>query len=630
MADRYWVGGSANWDATALLKWALTSGGVGGQAVPTAADNVYIDSGSGAVTVTVNATSVCNNLSFTSGAGSFAGTFAGASNLAISGSLTLVSGMTYSYAGNYTFNSTAAGNTVTTAGKTLEQTVTFNGVGGSWILQDNFTNGTTRGTVLTNGTLNLNDKTLTSGSFSSNNGNVRTIAFGASGKIIVTGNAATVFDITNGANLSVTGTSSVELNYSGAAGTRTIQPGGTSLANGLNYKISAGTDIVNMANNSGSYALAIDFTGFAGTLTALPRFIGGNVTLVSAMTVTLPGNSNNFTATTATTIDSAGKTMDMIPTFNGVGGSWTLLSNLTVPSTRTATLTNGTLNVNGFTFSTGLFSSSNSNARVIAFGTGNITTTGSGTVWNTGTVTNFSYTGTPTVNISNNSATATTVTTGTRSEAQALNFNYTVGTYTLTDTSSVYKNLNFTGFTGTIPNSVRTIYGSMTLVSAMTLTAGANATTFAATSGTNTITTAAKTLDFPLTFNGVGGTFAFQDALTQGSTRAFTITNGTVQLKAGATSTVGSFVASSTAVKYLQSTTPGSQATISQASGTVSVSDLNIQDSNAAGGASWNAYVDFENTDAGNNDGWNFSLSPPYATYEPPIIIRSFTQPRRF
>jgi hypothetical protein len=208
--------------------------------------------------------------------------------------------------------------------------------------------------------------------------------------------------------------------------------------------------------------------------------------------------------------------------------------------------------------------------------------------------------------------------------------NYTVGTYTLTDTSSVYKSLNFTGFTGTASNSARTIYGNLTLVSGMTLTAGANATTFATTSGTQTITTAAKTLDFPLTFNGVGGTFAFQDALTQGSTRAFTITNGTVQLKAGVTSTVGSFVASSTAVKYLQSTTPGSQATISQASGTVSVSDLTIQDSNTAGSASWNAYVDFENTDAGNNDGWNFSLSPPYASYEPPIIIRSFTQPRRF
>jgi hypothetical protein len=118
--------------------------------------------------------------------------------------------------------------------------------------------------------------------------------------------------------------------------------------------------------------------------------------------------------------------------------------------------------------------------------------------------------------------------------------------------------------------------------------------------------------------------------LTQGSTRNFTITNGTVQLKDGVTSTVGSFVATSSTVKFLQSTTPGSQATLSQASGTVNVVDLTIRDINAVGGASWNAYTDFENTDAGNNDGWNFSLSPPYSTAELPVTLRPFTQPRRF
>jgi len=170
----------------------------------------------------------------------------------------------------------------------------------------------------------------------------------------------------------------------------------------------------------------------------------------------------------------------------------------------------------------------------------------------------------------------------------------------------------------------------LTFSAGMTLTAGTAAITFSATSGTQQITTNAKTIDFPLTFSGVGGTFAFQDALTQGSTRAFTITNGTVQLKAGVTSTVGSFVANNANTKFLQSTTPGSQATISQASGTVTVADLSIRDSNAVGGASWTAYVDYENVDAGNNDGWNFGLSPPYESFEPPIKLRSFTQPRRF
>jgi hypothetical protein len=29
MANRYWVGGTATWDATAGTKWATTSGGAG-------------------------------------------------------------------------------------------------------------------------------------------------------------------------------------------------------------------------------------------------------------------------------------------------------------------------------------------------------------------------------------------------------------------------------------------------------------------------------------------------------------------------------------------------------------------------------------------------------------------------
>jgi hypothetical protein len=41
MANRFWVGGTASWDGTAGTKWALTSGGAGGQAVPTSADDVY-------------------------------------------------------------------------------------------------------------------------------------------------------------------------------------------------------------------------------------------------------------------------------------------------------------------------------------------------------------------------------------------------------------------------------------------------------------------------------------------------------------------------------------------------------------------------------------------------------------
>ena len=125
--------------------------------------------------------------------------------------------------------------------------------------------------------------------------------------------------------------------------------------------------------------------------------------------------------------------------------------------------------------------------------------------------------------------------------------------------------------------------------------------------GSQTITTAGKTFDFPVTFDGVGGTFALQDALTLGSTRALTMTDGTLQLKAGTTSTVGSFVTTGTTLKYLQSTIPGTQATISDASGTNSVTYLSVQDSNATGGATWDA-TDPTNANAGNNTGWIFRM----------------------
>jgi hypothetical protein len=151
----------------------------------------------------------------------------------------------------------------------------------------------------------------------------------------------------------------------------------------------------------------------------------------------------------------------------------------------------------------------------------------------------------------------------------------------------------------------------------MTIAASTNPTSFGATSGTQLITTNAQTLDLPLTFNGIGGTFAFQDALTQGSTKAFTITNGTVQLKAGTTNTVGAFATSGTNQKVLQSTTSSTQATLSQASGTVTTTYLTIQDSIATGGATWDATAR-TNTDYGNNTGWLFTApSTLYSSLSP-------------
>jgi hypothetical protein len=334
--------------------------------------------------------------------------------------------------------------------------------------------------------------------------------------------------------------------------------------------------------------------------------IYGNVTLFNNLTLSGTGTLSfvNRTGTTQT-ITSAGVTFTQPITISAQNSTVQLVDNLT--SDLDITLTQGTLDLNDNTPTCRRFNSSNSNTRTLAFGTGKIVLSGSGTVWNTANVTNLTITGTPVVDVNNNTATAATVTTGAFSEADAINFNYISGTYTLTSTSgNVYKNLNFTGFAGTVSNLGNTIYGNLIIDDAATYTGGNNAWLFAATSGTQEITTDGETLDFPLVFNAPGAVIEFQDALTQGATRPFTIVNGTVELKDSVTTTVGAFGTSGSSQKFLQSTTPGVQATLSQASGTVNVSNLTITDIEATGGATWNSFISQGNIDGGNNIGWDF------------------------
>jgi hypothetical protein len=267
----------------------------------------------------------------------------------------------------------------------------------------------------------------------------------------------------------------------------------------------------------------------------------------------------------------------------------------------------------------------------LAFGANKITIAGNGGIIFTQSTT-MTVTGTPIIDLSySGAASSRTISLINVVEANAISFNVLGGSDTFAHSNIAgIKNLNFTGFAGNWNNNSGVIFGDLTIATEMTLAAGNLTRTFAGTSGTQQITTNGKTLDFPLIFNGVGGTFAFQDALTQGATRAFTITNGTVQLKDGVTSTVGVFATSGTNQKVLQSTLSGTQATLTQASGTVNASYLTIQDNNATGGATWDAYVDNFNVDAGNNDGWDFGISPIVGGNEYTYQLRSFTQPRRF
>jgi len=274
-----------------------------------------------------------------------------------------------------------------------------------------------------------------------------------------------------------------------------------------------------------------------------------NVTLSSAVTMTGTGAWNFHGQGTTQILDVNTATFVPPITIDSATGTLQLAEDTTCSGT--VTLTSGTLDLNNRTLTCNIFSSTNTNLRSIAFGIGNITTTGTGTVWTTAAVTNFSYTGTPTINISNNSATAATVTTGAMTEAQSLNFNYTIGTYTLTESNNnVYRSVNFTGFAGTSAVTARTVFGNYTLSTGMTLSASTSALTFAATSGTQLVTTNGKTLDFPITQNGVGGTVQLQDNLTMGSTRTFTLTNGSLDVN-GRVFTTGIFSSSNSNARTL-------------------------------------------------------------------------------
>jgi hypothetical protein len=427
--------------------------------------------------------------------------------------------------------------------------------------------------------------------------------------------------------MTVTGTPLIICTATVTTTARTITPTAVTEANSISFRFTNSTAALTLT--AGSYR-DLDFTdgttsaGFGGTWNNSVITIFGSLKLsTSGMTVPDAAGTLTFAATTGTkTINSNGVTISRPFTFNGVGGTFQLQDALTSGATRTCTLTNGTLDLNGYTLTTGAFNSSNSNTRTLAFGsTGKIVaTTNSGTVCVTSTATGLTVTGSKRVELNYSGSVGTRTISGALTATviegvNLLDYYITAGTDTIVVTSSrSYGDIDFSnGGTSTFAGSLSAvtnttaIYGNLILNSAMSLGSGTDAVQMKATSGTKTITSAGKTLDFPLTFNGIGGSWAMQDALTLGSTRALTMTNGTLQLKSGTTSTVGSFATSGTNQKFLSATTPGSQATLSDASGTNSVSYLTIQDSAATGGAVFQAFTSNFNVDAGNNTGWKFN-----------------------
>ena len=662
MATYFWVGGSGTWDDTSTTNWATSTGGAGGFGPPIVGDTVNFDSNSGtAATVTVASTATCTTCVINK------------------------SDINISLSGNVTF-----------AGAT----------------------------TLTAGTITLNNNTLTATFFSSNNSNVRSIAFGT-GQINLTGNGGTIWGLITATNFTYTGTPTVNLTYAGATGSRVFNHGGTAggtEANVVSVNVTAGTDGFFFAN--ASLVKNVNFTGFSGTLYNVFAYVYGDVTLSAGMTLNAAANPWYFSATSGTQrITSNGKTFDFPIQFEGVGGTYQLQDNMTVGSTRAVSLNNGTLDLTGnsgnWTLTTGIFTSHSATTRSIVFGTGKIVVTNNNaTVFSTRTITNFSCTGSKRVELTYAGSTGTRIVrggdlAGTATADNTVDIFVTAGSdivdFFTNVTTTAVRSLDTTGFSGSISANAFRLFGSLTLSATTTITGTANEITFLSTSAGNTITTNGVTIDRPVTFNGVGGAWSLQDNIATGATRAFTLTNGTfnanaknvnigtfglgsgtktltigsgswtiqgaswnantnvanltvsastgtinmtsgsaktfqggtktwptlnqggagaltiqqantfanitntvqpatITFPASTTTTVNAFSVSGTSGNLItiNSSSAGTRATLSDASGVNTVSFCSIKDINATGGAFWRSYSSSGNINSGNNLGWDF------------------------
>lgn len=128
-------------------------------------------------------------------------------------------------------------------------------------------------------------------------------------------------------------------------------------------------------------------------------------------------------------------------------------------------------------------------------------------------------------------------------EASAASFTIQAGSDIVASPGRV-RNYTFNdAFTGSLSADGATVYGNITFSANMTVPASTTAWSIGGQSGTINITTKGVVFDRPAFFGGASGstvTISFQDNFTQGSTRAFTTWNGTIDGN-GKNISIGSF-----------------------------------------------------------------------------------------
>lgn len=258
--------------------------------------SLNVTAGSDVVSTASANTNNFNDVNFTG----FSGTFTTNGSTSIFGSLILSSSTTTNFVNALNFTATSS-KTITTNGRTLGN-ITFNGVGGTWVLQDALTSNQT--VTLTNGTLNLNTKNLTCSIFSSTNSNTR--ALNATSSTITLSGTGTVWNLATTTGMTLTSTGST------IAFSNTTTNGKTFVGGGLTY---------GALQLGGATGVAIYFFTGANTWTGTWSSVK-----TTASTITLP-------ASTTTTVGGW--------TISGSSGNLITLNSLTAGTQATLTLTGG-------------------------------------------------------------------------------------------------------------------------------------------------------------------------------------------------------------------------------------------------------------------------------------------------
>lgn len=658
MASRYWVGGTAAWDGTAGTKWALTSGGAGGQTVPTTADDVFFTNlSTGTCTISVGNTGA-KSIDCTG----FTGTLAKSTVITVAGSITFSAGMTIgTFSADYFIITGTA--TLTSAGKNMGG-ININAPGLTVSLGDAF-NGSTF--LVTSGTF-----TTTASNFTMTAG---AVTFSSAATIQLNGSTLTFAYLTILAAATFNaGTSTIKLTDTSSG---ILNGGGKTFNNVEINNTFAGQRNITGANTFASLTLVapssgIMFYSFDANQT-ITTFVCAGASAIRRIFLnsSTMGTARTITATTWTTVSDVDfRDITLTNAKSGTrlgncGGNtnitfdaaktvyWNLAGNQNWSATAWATSSGGAPNVNNFplaqdtavvdnasslgstitvenSWNVGTVNmSARTVARALAFSGTTFSVYGN---WLTGTGISMgggggtiSFSGRTTQTITSNGVSFVNpiVGTGVSNTITLANALTNTSTITLNGTTGLSlgsNTLTTGGFSNTSTSSRTLALGTGGITST-----GAGAIAFTVTATGLTVTgsaTISLTSASAKTF--AGGGVNWGSTLNQGGAGALNITGANTfsnisnsysataatTITLAANQTVSNFTATGTVGKVLtlNSSVAGAARTLTKTSGTVGVNYLSIQDSTATGGAAW--YAGANSTNVSNNTGWIFDNAP--------------------